>query len=58
MTKEEAYYILSLVVDGKPVTKLAMQEAARIAIKSMDELEDLKDEINGVISTVESWKRR
>ena len=58
MTKEEAYYILSLIVNGEPVTKLAMKEAARIAIKSMDELEDLKNEINGVISTVESWKKR
>lgn len=58
MTREEAYYILGLIAEGQPVTKLAMKEAAKIAINNMDELDSLRNEIDSVIATVESWKRR
>lgn len=58
MTREEAYYILELIVEGQPVTKLAMKEAAKIAINNMDELDHLKAEIDAVFATVESWKKK
>lgn len=58
MTREEAYYILELIADGKPVTKLATKEAARIALSVMDELDDLHAEIDGVIKTVEGWRKK
>ena len=58
MTREEAYYILGLIAEGQAVTKLAMKEAAKIAINNMDELDSLRDEIDCVFATVESWKRR
>ena len=58
MTREEAYYILSLIDDGKPVTKYATKEACRIAIEVFNELADLKEEINGVMRTVEGWRKQ
>lgn len=58
MTREEAYYILTLIDEGRPVTKLATKEAARIALNAMDELEQLQREIDAVFVTVEGWKKR
>ena len=58
MTREEAYYILTLIDEGRPVTKVATKEACRIALNVFDELEELKAEIDGVIKTVEGWKNK
>lgn len=58
MTREEAYYILGLVDEGRPVTPYAIKEAAKVALDVFNELEDLKEEINGVMRTVEAWKRK
>lgn len=57
MTREEAYYILSLIDEGKPVTMLATKEACRIALNVFDELDELRAEIDGVLRTVEGWKK-
>ena len=58
MTREEAYYILTLICDGSPVTRQAMKEAARIALNNMDELDNLRNEIDAVFTTVKNWKNR
>lgn len=58
MTREEAYYILGLVVEGRPVTNYALKEACKITLEVFEELADLKDEINGVMRTVEGWKKQ
>ena len=58
MTREEAYYILRLVDEGRPVTTYAMKEACKVALEVFDELADLKEEINGVMRTIEAWKKK